>query len=52
MTDYKHLLIQYMRHVVECESITFLNNGWHGPILSDEELKMLRDVEREIREGE
>jgi len=50
--DYKHLLEQYMRLVVSCEGITFLDSTDYEHTLSDEEQTQLEEVARAIGFGD
>lgn len=42
------LLEAYMRHVIECESFTFLLNADNDDTLTPEQLRALRRIERKI----
>lgn len=42
------LVEAYMRHVIECESFTFLLNADNDDTLTPEQLRALRRIERKI----
>lgn len=49
MIDYKQLLTDYMAHVIDCESISFLDSFAASKCLSDEQLKQLKKIEKQAR---
>lgn len=49
--DYRRLLVRYMAHVIDAESVAYLDNCnvWKIPKLIDEELNALKEIETEAR---
>jgi len=49
-TDYKALLMAYMAHVIDAESISFIEIGeGYGSPLTEDQRRELLEIEREVR---
>lgn len=48
---YKQLLKKYISHVIDCESISFIDESGFDPLenFTEAELKILKDFEADIR---
>lgn len=46
--DYKHLLMKYMSHVINCEGTDFLSNSWKpASMWTEEEWKEMQKISAE-----
>lgn len=47
--NYKKLLNKYMSHVISCEGVSLLDSIEYDNILSEEDRRMLFEIEAEVR---
>lgn len=48
MNDYKELLKMYMSKVMDIEGVSFIEETSHTVKLTDEEIELLKEIEKEI----
>ena len=48
MNDYKELLKMYMSKIMDIEGVSFIEENSHTVKLTDEEIELLKEIEKEI----